>query len=298
MKATELFLLINEIDDKLIDDAENEVQPEKIVIKNGLPFKEIMAFAACFAVLAVGIFTIIRFKTSGIPPADSTVSPAVSSENSSYEESNSSDNSDISTVSDPEKDPKMVKDTAFSHVIQPYLEKGSFPDILRGIMLRAVTVEELEEKIHAADTENKVTEIKVTKNPDSPDGEYKTGSIPVTSGNITDVMTIDITYDDGTDKRVGVEYRVGKFFDEYYGQIMSEGDFACMLIDATEQAKTVEQLRELVSEVDIHDRVNEIHVYTSSKKVDEVTSGILENGMVVYIHYDNESWMEGAICGR
>lgn len=296
MKATELFLLINEIDDKLIDDAENEVQPEKIAIKSGLPFKEIMAFAACFAVLAVGIFTIIRFKTSGIPPADSTVSPAVSSENSSFDESNTSDDSNTGTVSEPDRMPIMVKDTAFSHIIQPYLEQGSFPDILRGIMLRAVTVEELEEKIHAADTENKVTEIKVTKKPD--DGEYKKGSIPVTSGNITDEMTINITYNGGTEKLTGVQYKVGKFFDEYYGQIMSEGDFVIMLENAVEEAKTVEQLHTLISGVDIHDRVIVIHVYRDSKKTNEVTDGVLENGMVVYINYDNDSWMEGAIFGR
>lgn len=303
MKATDLFLLINEIDERLIDDAENDVQPEKIVVKGGLPFKEIVVFAACFAALAVGIFAIIKFKINGDLPTVSndpiTTSSSCSSDESSY---NESDNSNESTVSDPEKpvkDPDMVKDTAFSHIIQPYLKKGSLADTLRGIMLRAVTVEELEAKIHEADTENKVTEILVTMPAPWSSGVNR---VPYTSGEIVDSagMQIDVTYtdDEQPDKRTGITYVVGKFFDEYYGQIISEGDFVNLMMSAAEQSLTVEDLHERLAEVDFHDRINEIHVFTDSERTNEITSGALENGMVIYVNYDNVSWFEGAVYGR
>lgn len=310
MRSDELFLLINEIDERLIDDAENDVQPEKVMIKSGLPFKEIAAFAACFAVLAAGIFTIIKFKIDGKMPTVSNDPFAVSSEDPSFDESNSDDSSDVSdnsgdfsdnsTVSKPVKEPDMVKDTAFTHIVQPYLKKGSLADTLRGIMLRATTVEELEAAVEAVNKGAVITEVKVTKKPD--DGSYSKGGIPVTSGYIDEGMTISVTYikdmKDGGGL-TGVHYIVGSFFDEYYGQIISEGDFPLALEDAIGKAETVAQLRQLIYEVDIHDRVTVIRVYTDSSMTKEVTDGDLKEGMTVYITYDNNnSWVKRNVTGR
>lgn len=66
MKAEKMFLLINEIDDRLIMEAEAEdLIPQKITIERSLPFKEAIAFAA----LAAGIFAIVKFRVGGkIPP--------------------------------------------------------------------------------------------------------------------------------------------------------------------------------------------------------------------------------------
>lgn len=74
MKAQDLFLLINEIDEKLIADTEEcDVKPIHITPKRRSPFKGIMAFAACAAVLFGGIFVIVRMRGSADPlPPDNT----------------------------------------------------------------------------------------------------------------------------------------------------------------------------------------------------------------------------------
>lgn len=71
MKTEELFLLINEIDERLITDAEeSDVAPISVTPKKRSPLKEIMAVAACAAVLFAGTYVIIGIKSgiNSLPP--------------------------------------------------------------------------------------------------------------------------------------------------------------------------------------------------------------------------------------
>ena len=90
MKAEKLFLLINEIDDRLITEAEgNDEQPVEVVLERRFPIKEIIALAACAAALVICVYAVIRVRVGITPPPDSgnnsTASSAVVStdENSS-----------------------------------------------------------------------------------------------------------------------------------------------------------------------------------------------------------------------
>lgn len=109
MRADDFFLLINEIDDALVIEATGECSsPERAEYKKGFSIKGIIAAAACFAALAVGIFMIARARMSGtFSPGDSAVSASESSANavevtsSEFAESSSfvESGSDSSTVS-------------------------------------------------------------------------------------------------------------------------------------------------------------------------------------------------------
>lgn len=71
MKTEELFLLINEIDERLITDAEeSDMKPIRVTPKKRSLLKEIMAVAACAAVLFAGTYVIIRIKSgiNSLPP--------------------------------------------------------------------------------------------------------------------------------------------------------------------------------------------------------------------------------------
>lgn len=83
MRADDFFLLINEIDDALVIEAQGEkAPPEKAAFKKSFPIKGIVAAAACFAALAAGIFMIARVRMSGaFSPGDSVVSADESSAN-------------------------------------------------------------------------------------------------------------------------------------------------------------------------------------------------------------------------
>lgn len=62
-KPEKLFLLINEINDRFVDEAKDKAEkPVSVRLESRMPIKEIIAFAACFAVLAVGIFAFVKFK--------------------------------------------------------------------------------------------------------------------------------------------------------------------------------------------------------------------------------------------
>lgn len=85
-KSEKLFLAINEIDDKIVDEAKCEEQkPVRVQFEKRMPIKEIIAFAACFAVLAVGIFALVKFKLNdNIDPVSND------SSDSSYDSSDQS----------------------------------------------------------------------------------------------------------------------------------------------------------------------------------------------------------------
>lgn len=61
--SEKLFKAINNIDEKLIDEAKDEEQkPVQIKTKKRLPIKETALFAACFAVLAGVVFGIVKYR--------------------------------------------------------------------------------------------------------------------------------------------------------------------------------------------------------------------------------------------
>ncbi len=62
-RSEQLFSIINDIDDDIIDEAKiKEETPIQMKPEPRSPIKGIIAFAACIAVLAVGIFAIVKFK--------------------------------------------------------------------------------------------------------------------------------------------------------------------------------------------------------------------------------------------
>lgn len=89
MKRSEkLFMLINKIDENIINEAKPEAQkPNRITIeKRAFPIKETLAFAACFAVLAAGIFAIMRFRLNSPGPVDSNPGSSDVSAVTSYDD--------------------------------------------------------------------------------------------------------------------------------------------------------------------------------------------------------------------
>lgn len=91
INSEKLFLLINEIDEELIEEADGEEEkPVQMKPEPRSRSKGIIALAACVAALAVGIFAIVKFFVkNGIDPIQGD-----SSEYSSEDQSNS-DDSDI-----------------------------------------------------------------------------------------------------------------------------------------------------------------------------------------------------------
>ena len=98
MKRSEkLFLAINEIDGDIVEEAKpEEEKPIQMKPEPRSPMKGIIALAACVAVLAVGIFAIVKFKLGGEPDP-------VQDDSSEYSSSESSDNS----VPDPKNDEEL-----------------------------------------------------------------------------------------------------------------------------------------------------------------------------------------------
>lgn len=91
-KSEKLFLAINEIDDKIIDEAKSgEQEAVRIKVKKHMPIKEIMAFAACFAVLAGAVFGIVRYKLSH----ELSPTPDNSNSSSTASEPDSNSNSEV-----------------------------------------------------------------------------------------------------------------------------------------------------------------------------------------------------------
>lgn len=176
----------------------------------------------------------------------------------------------------------MRKDEDFPDIIQPKMETGSFEDSLRYIMLRAETVEDLERDIAELDIESRVIGVKVTKKPDN--GKYSKGGVTVTEGALENDMTVSVTYDDN---KTGLQYYVGHYIDRYYGQIISTGEFEKGIWDAIDTAETVGELKRLIAEHDVYERVDSVNVYTDGSMTEEVTEGAFTSGMRYYIEYDN-----------
>lgn len=101
MRADGFFLLINEIDEELVLEAVGEsATAESAEFKKGFPFGGIIAAAACFAAIVVGIFMIAKLRMSGaISPGDSVVSAGELSANFVAAPSSETAESTSSTVS-------------------------------------------------------------------------------------------------------------------------------------------------------------------------------------------------------
>lgn len=117
MRAEDFFLMINEIDDALVLEAEgNGAPPEKApaMAMKRFPFGGIIAAAACFAALAAGIFMIARIRMSGtFSPGDSAVSASESSANAVEVTSSESAESSSSTVSEIHREPVSAEPAIF-----------------------------------------------------------------------------------------------------------------------------------------------------------------------------------------
>lgn len=83
MRADEFFLIINELDDELVAEAEGEnLRGESAAFKKSVPIKERIAAAACFAVFVVAIVLIAKVRTSGaFSPGEQGVSADPTSAN-------------------------------------------------------------------------------------------------------------------------------------------------------------------------------------------------------------------------
>ena len=282
MKADKLFLLINEIDDRLIDDAERtddspveiEYEPTRFHIK------EFIAFAACAAVLFIGVLAVVKFRIEEITPPDSGV-------NSAYSE-DISDTSETSETGETETSiPLLEIDRQFPEIMQIKLSPNSFEDTLRHIMLSSQTVEELESRI-AEINDGRVSEVNVTKKTDKI--EYlKTGE-PVTEGKIEKDMFVKVKLDDG----IVYTYWVGYTFEssEKHVNEADHSDFGFNLVFIATEAETLGDFKAEVAKRDVFIRITEIHLYRNKSDYnnDIETDGddtVLEDGMFFRIVYDD-----------
>lgn len=98
MKNSEkLFLLINEIDEKIIENAKpEEARPIYVKPEPRSPIKEIIALAACVAVLAAGVFMLVKFRIGGVAPIESNITETSDPSDDSSSEINDSSNNDSS----------------------------------------------------------------------------------------------------------------------------------------------------------------------------------------------------------
>lgn len=94
-KSEKLFLIINKIDEDIVEEAKyNEETPVRMKPEPHTSIRGIIALAACIAVLAVGVFALVKFKLNngGIEPSpiqsDSSEYSSDSSESSNSSESN------------------------------------------------------------------------------------------------------------------------------------------------------------------------------------------------------------------
>lgn len=269
MNAEKLFLLINEIDDRLISDAERtDVTPVKIEYEQRRsPIKEIIAFAACAAVLVIGVFTVVKLRISGID------TPSDSGSRSEYSCSDNSETSENVPVIDEE----------FPDVTQIKLPAGSFEEKLRYIMLRAATVEELERSIAETDIYGRVSDVSVTKKSDKTE-YYKTGE-PVTEGAIEDDMFVTVTLSDG----IRFKYHVGYVFESSEQSVYDFGrEFYKQLENLARESDTLGEFKTVVAEYDEYEWTNEIHLYRNRNDYEsgiELTDDntVLEEGMCFYI---------------
>lgn len=128
MRAEKLFLLINEIDDRLIAEAEgNDEQPVEVVLERRFPIKEIIALAACAAALVICVYAVTHVRGGITPPPDSENNSTASSSavissggnssesiNISDSSSETSDTSETSESSDNSDSESNISDTVVS----------------------------------------------------------------------------------------------------------------------------------------------------------------------------------------
>ncbi len=287
MRAEKLFLLINEIDDRLIDDAERtDDSPIEIEYEpRRFPIKEIIAFAACAAVLVFGVFAVVKWRINDIDV------PPDSGANSNYSEM-SGELSNISETSgtSEEAEPVLAIDAEFPDITQIKLPVGSFEEKLRHIMLSAKTVEELESNIAEID-DGRVSEVSVTKKTDKI--EYLYRGEPVTEGGIEDDMFVKVTLSDG----VWYRYHVGYVFESSENSIYDFGEFVEGINRIAGEAETLGGFMAAVAEFDVNERLDEIHLYQNESDYEsgiEITDDntALKKGMYLYIKYDSgKSWI-------
>lgn len=108
MRSEKLFLLINEIDERLIAEAEGDnefSEVTKVTYEKRFPLKEIIALTACAAALVVCVLTVIQLRVE-VPLPDSSNSNAGNSSTYTSNISGSSsviyDSSETSETSDTE----------------------------------------------------------------------------------------------------------------------------------------------------------------------------------------------------
>lgn len=292
MKADKLFLLINEIDDRLIDDAEREdCEPIEIEYEpKRFPIKEIIAFAACAAVLVIGVFTVVKFRIGGID------TPSSSGANSEYSEQSgsSSENSETSETSET-SEVKLTADAEFPNVIQIRLPAGSFEDKLRHIMLRAQTVEELESNIAEIDTDGRISEVSVIKKTDKLEYLYK--GEPVTEGAIEYDMFVKVTLADG----IWYRYHVGCVFEcseEIIYDYMQE--FYNRIEEIARESGTLGKFKAAAAEYDKYESLVSISFYRNWDDFEngiEITDDdtVLESGMYFNIVSIGGGYVEGRL---
>lgn len=127
-KSEKLFLAINDIKDEIIEKAKPQ-EEKPIVLKPAprSPIKEIMILAACIAVLAVGIFAIVKFKTGG------DIEPV--SNNSTSSSEGDSSNSDDSYFPDPDVDLTFTEeDLALQEILKDLVANAEEIDRMFNIM--------------------------------------------------------------------------------------------------------------------------------------------------------------------
>lgn len=113
MRAEKLFLLINEIDDRLIAEAEgNDEQPVEVVLERRFPIKEIIALAACAAALVICVYTVTHVRGGITPPPDSGNNSTASSSAVISSGGNSSESIDISDSSSETSDTSKTSETS------------------------------------------------------------------------------------------------------------------------------------------------------------------------------------------
>ncbi|MBD5130288.1 MAG: hypothetical protein HDT43_10285 [Ruminococcaceae bacterium] len=129
MRAEQLFLLINEIDERLIAEAEgNTEQPVEVVYEKRFPIKEIITLAACAAALVICVFTVMNFR-QGITPPDNSNSSAVIVNSSGSENVSSADSSDTSETSETSE----TSDTSDSESVIPAPTVSLNPEVIWGM---------------------------------------------------------------------------------------------------------------------------------------------------------------------
>jgi len=282
VRAEKLFLLINEIDDRLIDDAERtDDSPIEIEYEpRRFPIKEIITFAACAAVLVIGVFAVVKWRINDIDV------PPDSGANSNYSEmSGEASGSSEANETSEEGEEVLAVDADFPDITQIKLPVGSFEEKLRYVMLRAKTVEELESNIAEID-DGRVSEVSVTKKSGKVE-YYKTGE-PVTEGGIEDDMFVKVTFSDG----VWYEYHVGYVFESSENIIYDFGEFIEEINRIADEAETLGGFKAAAAEFDAGKRLDEIRLYRNRDDYEngiEITddSTVLEKGMYLSVDCDS-----------